>query len=76
MGTALKNLTREALDLSERDRAKLAHVLIRSIDGEADSDAKIKWDAEIKKRVSEIRSGKVKGVPVARVVARLRKKYR
>lgn len=76
MSTALKKLTREALELTEQDRAKLAHALIRSIDGNPDADAETEWDAEIGKRVGEIRAGKVKGIPAGSVFAKLKGKYR
>jgi putative addiction module component (TIGR02574 family) len=76
MSTALKKLTREALELTEKDRAKLVHALIRSIDGKPDADAEAEWDAEIGKRVGEIRTGKVKGIPADSVFAKLKDKYR
>jgi hypothetical protein len=36
---------------------------------------KRKFDAELEKRAREIREGKVKGEPVEKVVAELRKKF-
>ncbi len=66
----------DALELSADERAKLAHILIASIDEKADEDVSSSWDAELKKRVREIREGKVKGIPAEEVFAKLEEKYR
>ena len=75
MTTTLKQLTHEALDLPVQERAKLAHVLITSIDEVRDGDISSAWDEELKKRVQEIREGRVKGIPAEDVFARLEDKY-
>jgi putative addiction module component (TIGR02574 family) len=75
MATTFKQLTHEALELPVQERAKLAHVLITSIDGVTDGDMSSAWDAELKKRVQEIREGRVKGIPAEEVLARLEEKY-
>lgn len=75
MMTVLKQLTHEALELSVEERAELAHVLITSIDGNADGDVSSTWDLELDKRVREIREGKVEGVPSEEVFAKLKEKY-
>ena len=48
MATTLKQLTHEALELPVQERAKLAHMLIASIDEGADGDMSSAWDAELK----------------------------
>jgi putative addiction module component (TIGR02574 family) len=75
MTTALKQLTHDALELSVQERAKLAHILITSIDEKAEGDISSAWDVELKKRVQEIREGKVKGIPAEEVFAKLEEKY-
>ena len=55
--SALERVRVEALNLSESERAELAHNLVASLDGPADSDVEKAWDAEILRRLSEIDSG-------------------
>jgi len=54
---ALEKVRSQALNLSESERAELAHNLVASLDGPADSDAEKAWDAEILRRLAEIDSG-------------------
>lgn len=54
---ALEKVRAEALNLSESERADLAHNLVASLDGPADSDVAKAWEAEILRRLSEIESG-------------------
>jgi putative addiction module component (TIGR02574 family) len=65
--------------LSAEDRAELAQFLIRSLDeaedGAADSDAEAAWDAELARRMEEIKSGKAVGIPADQVFSALREKY-
>lgn len=63
-------LTEQALRLGAGQRARLAHVLIQSLDEAADTNADQLWDAEISKRVEEIRHGRVRGIPASKVFAR------
>ena len=53
----LEKIRSEALNLSEPERADLAHSLVTSLDGPADQDAGQAWDAEIQRRLAEIESG-------------------
>jgi putative addiction module component (TIGR02574 family) len=75
MAATLEKVTHDALDLPQRQRARLAHTLILSIDDESEPDVTAVWDAEIKRRVDEIRSGQVKGIPAEEVFAQLSDKY-
>ena len=76
MANTLQQLTHDALELSVQERAKLAHVLITSIDeGTDDASISSDWDLELKRRVQEIREGKVKGIPAEEVFAKLEEKY-
>ena len=54
---ALEKVRSEALRLSETERAELAHNLVTSLDGPADSDVEQTWDAEITRRLAEIDTG-------------------
>ena len=63
-------LTAQALRMPVERRARLAHVLIQSLDTKSDVDAEQEWDAEIVRRVAEIRAGRVQGVPASKVFAR------
>ena len=75
MTIAMKQLMHDALELSVQERAKLAHILIASIDESEDGEIASAWDVELKKRVQEIREGKVKGIPAEEVFAKLEEKY-
>lgn len=61
--------------LSAQERAELAHFLINSLDEGVDADAEAAWDAELARRLEEIRSGNAVGEPAGQVFAELRKKY-
>jgi putative addiction module component (TIGR02574 family) len=76
MTNQMKQLMHDALELSVKERAKLAHILITSIDEMSDENVSSRWDDELKKRVREIREGSVKGIPAEEVFARLEDKYR
>ncbi|MBI5533919.1 MAG: addiction module protein [Deltaproteobacteria bacterium] len=46
----------EALELEPRQRARLAHEIIRSLD-ESDEDAAALWRAEVGRRIDEVENG-------------------
>jgi putative addiction module component (TIGR02574 family) len=75
MTKTARRLKAELAKLSSKERAEIAHYLIRTLDEGADADADEAWEAEIKRRVAEIESGAVKGIPAEKVFAELRKKY-
>lgn len=62
-------LTEQALRMKAGQRARLAHVLIQSLDADSDADAEQQWDAEIGRRVREIQQGRVRGIPARKVFA-------
>ena len=53
----LEKIRSEALNLSESERAELAHNLVASLDGPSEPDVEKAWDAEILRRLAEIDSG-------------------
>ena len=75
MKATLDRVTHDALELSPQERAALAHSLILSMDEVVDPDVEQSWNAEIERRVGEIRSGKVEGIPASEVFAKLKAKY-
>lgn len=60
--------------LSREERAELAYFLLSSLEP-AEEGAAAAWDAEISRRVAEIRSGKANGKPAEQVFAELRERY-
>lgn len=65
MTAVADGLAKELLQLSPADRGELAALLIDSLDGieaeDADDDAA--WEEEIRSRVEDAVSGRVKGIP-------------
>ncbi len=66
----------EALDLPPKERAKLAHRLLESLDTVSEQEAELIWIEEAKRRAGELDSGSVTPVSgeelEARVQAHLR----
>jgi putative addiction module component (TIGR02574 family) len=60
--------------LPDHERAELAHFLLISLEPQ-DEEADSLWEAEVSKRVAEIRSGKAKGRPVEDVMKELREEF-
>jgi len=71
MSRTFTDLWKEASELSEKDRADLAGLLIESLEGEADAEVEAAWAAEIERRVAELEVGTVKTVPWEEVRQRL-----
>jgi putative addiction module component (TIGR02574 family) len=55
--TTLEKLRSEVLGLPERERAELAHELMKSLDLPVDLNAGDAWDKEILRRLAEIDAG-------------------
>ena len=72
MDARKSDLEQKALRLSATQRARLARVLLESLDDEADEDVEAAWAAEAKRRSEELRSGRVRGRTSAQVHARAR----
>ena len=71
MSRTFTEVWKEAADLSEKDRADLAGLLIESLEGEADDGVEAAWAAEIDRRVAELDAGTVKSIPWEQVRQRL-----
>ena len=64
MTPQVSEVLEKALALSAQERGLLIDHLIESLDeGPAEEGVEQAWDEEIKRRVDEIRSGKVKMIP-------------
>lgn len=74
----VSELLEKALALSTQDRGLLINRLIASLDEEAPEDDGVEaaWDEEIKRRVDDIRSGRVKTIPGEQVLGRLKARLR
>jgi hypothetical protein len=67
-GLALEGLTREALQLSNRQRLALAGFLLE-LDRSSDSlSSESDWEGEILSRIEAIDSGVAKGIPYSEVM--------
>ena len=63
MSSNLDQLTADAMKLPLRDRVRLARRLVSTIDDEVEADTEALWFAEAERRLDELRSGKVEGIP-------------
>ncbi|MEI6235430.1 MAG: addiction module protein [Planctomycetota bacterium] len=75
-----KTIFDEAMRLPADERSQVALALLDSSCDEDDTlvdpGAEAAWDAEIDKRIAEIDSGKVVGIPHDEVMASIRAKYK
>ena len=73
MPKTLAEVTRDAADLPAPERLKLARILLDLSEPATESpdDVQNAWDQEIERRLQELRSGKVKGVPLEEVKAKI-----
>jgi len=76
MNTHVTELFAQASNLSERERATLAGLLIESLESETDPDVEEAWHAEVERRVAELDSGTAKTVPWETVRAELLRRTR
>ena len=67
-----RELESKALRLSRRERARLAQRLISSLDQKADADVEKLWLQEAERRLRELQSGKVVGIPAEKVLRKAR----
>lgn len=71
MATGLTELFREAMELTDSDRATLAGLLLESLEGPPDPEVEAAWAAEAERRLREIESGAVKTIPWEEVKRKL-----
>jgi putative addiction module component (TIGR02574 family) len=70
------HVTSAALKLPHRDRAELAARLLRSLEELPEGEWEAVWAAEAERRLTEVRSGRMKESPAKDVFARVRKARR
>jgi putative addiction module component (TIGR02574 family) len=76
MTPKLSELLEKALALSTQDRGLLIDRLIASLDeAPPEEGVEAAWDAEIKRRVDDIRSGRVKTIPGEQVLKELAEEF-
>ena len=73
MPKTLTEVTLDAADLPVSERLKLASILLDISDPTTESPESVQdaWDQEIARRLQELRSGIVKGVPLKEVTAKI-----
>ena len=71
MTRAVDELYEQASQLPAEDRAELAGMLLESIEDSPDEGVEEAWAAEIERRVTEYRAGRVKTIPWSEVRAYL-----
>ena len=68
MSATLEQVTKDAMDLAPRQKLALAEFLLESVDAEADPEAEVAWDREIRDRIRAIDEGRVLGVSYGEVM--------
>jgi putative addiction module component (TIGR02574 family) len=74
MTPTLQDLKDASSGLPAPQRAELAHFLLRSLEPEEEGWADA-WRQELARRLEQIRTGQVVGVPAEDVLGRLRERY-
>lgn len=69
----MEQLTVEAASLPAKDRATLAERLVEGLVDRPDPAVERAWAVEARRRLEELRSGKVKLIPGEEVSARVRR---
>jgi putative addiction module component (TIGR02574 family) len=77
MTPQVSELLERALTLSAQERGMLIDRLFETLDNEpTEEGVEAAWEEEIKRRVDDIRSGRVKTIPGEQVLARLNARLR
>ena len=76
MPMRVEDIAEEALALPREARALLADQLVESLDPAEGGHIHDLWVNEANRRLNELRSGLVQGIPVDEAMAKLRQKYR
>ena len=76
MPKTLTQVSEDAAELSQSDRLKLARILLELSESDSKSSFEEQtWDDEIERRLLELRSGKVAGVPLEDVKRKIEKRW-
>jgi putative addiction module component (TIGR02574 family) len=72
MSEAVADILSRVKDFSQSERAELAYALLLSLEPDESPEADTAFEAELTRRVAEVREGKVRGKPAEQVFAELR----
>ena len=72
MSMTVEQVAEEALALPSEARALLADRLVESLDPAEDGFIRQLWAAEARRRLEDVRSGRIKTIPVDEVLAQVR----
>lgn len=76
MTSQVSEILEKALTLSAQERGLLIDRLVESLDDEpAEEGVEAAWDEEIKSRVDDVRSGRVKTIPGEQVLRELAEEF-
>ena len=56
-------LLKQALALSDKERAELASSLIDSLDPAVDADCELAWQEEVARRLEDVEAGRIATIP-------------
>lgn len=76
MATTFEKLTEQAMALPSESRARLADLLVESLEGDDLGQIEELWLAEAKRRRDEVRSGSVKSMPGEEALRKVRDSLR
>ena len=76
MSITIEKLAEQAMNLPGESRARLADLLVESLDAETLTEIDRLWLSEAKRRGDEVRSGKVKTIPGDEALRRVRDSVR
>ena len=74
MTEAVEQWKSQLQQLSSPERAELAQFLLQSLEPEEEGAVEA-WEAEVTRRVADIRAGKAAGRPAEQLFAELREQY-
>ncbi len=74
MTNSMAEILSRVESLSLHERAELAYALVCSLGPDDEQGISEAWDAELTRRVEEIRSGAARGKPAEQVFAELRQR--
>ena len=72
MATTVEQLAEQAMNLPTESRARLADLLVESLDADELGKVDRLWIAEAKRRRDEVRSGRVETVPGEEALRKVR----
>jgi putative addiction module component (TIGR02574 family) len=76
MPKTLTEVTQDACQLSNVERLKLARILLDFSEGDTPvEEVEAAWDEEITRRLEELRSGRVKGIPLDEVRRKMEARF-